>query len=118
MTDGDDPLELLGGDEAIFVGVKVLERLTKSFALQALHELRELVVIEDMATVPLAKVQFHPVAVMIVMVCGSEMDGDAGGQQAVGSPVKVEGDAVRADVLRIDFLEFVERDGTTAISVN
>lgn len=72
MTDGDDHLELLGSDKAILVGVEVFERLTKSFALQALHELRELVVIEDMATVPLAQVQFHPVAVMIVMVCGQK----------------------------------------------
>lgn len=43
----DDTLELVRADEAILVAIEVLEGLSQTFALQALHELRELSVCRE-----------------------------------------------------------------------
>ena len=43
-TNQKDPLKLVRTDEAILIVIEVLERLAEAFALQALHELCELII--------------------------------------------------------------------------
>jgi len=42
----NNPFELVRPDDTLLILIKVTERLTQPFALQALHELRKLIVCE------------------------------------------------------------------------
>lgn len=94
----DNFLKLIRLDVSICIGIKVSERLTESFTLQALDELGEFRVSQNVGSTATSfpKVELDPIAIKV------ERD-------RIGAP--------RANSMREDLFEFVKRDGSRRVGV-
>ena len=124
----DDSLELVWSNEAILVAIEVLEGLSQAFALQALHELRELPVCREF--VRRGKTRGNMNSYSLEHVSHSSCPGRASPSHCKMAsiiesqlayrgdvPLKIKRNGIGSNVRLEHFLELVVGNSTRVISV-